>query len=144
MCIRDRYMYDIQDNGTSSIKLTPKEEQAYKVEQAHMLKVREETNKRPRLQGGEPDPNYMPQTFARKVLQALFNGPDTPYRKQLIDDFYKYRTSPKIGQTFAEAQKDLKILREGYSKQSADAATQFGPLDKAEGKGLPPSWRNNN
>lgn len=85
--------------------------------------------------------NYFPQTIDKEVIKELTQNPSSPASAKLKEDFLKYQTD-KVGS--AQAKENLKSLIEGYSKDSLNTAESFGPIDKAEGIGLPESWRDKN
>jgi len=138
-----KYMDEVSDNGSSSIKLTAPEQQAVDVIKKTNTLVRDEQNSRPGMRQGGYNPDYLQQSFDRGALHYITNEPESPKAKQYEKDFLDYRVNKK-GQTPQEAQKDWDIIKKGFSKQFSNAAEQFGPLDKAAGLGIPPSMRSQN
>ena len=144
---------DMQYEGKTDIKLTPRQQEIDKIVQDNLDKSRELTNTYPKLpREVEKIENYLPRVVSHEALNTLLNTtPDNPKRQQLIADFYDYYRSlhaQKSGETreewltrvHEEADKELRNFLGGHSKERIDLAQQFGPIDKARGVGLPRSW----
>ncbi len=88
------------------------------------------------------DPFYMPHVMDSEVINTILNKPSSPEAIQFQKDFIEYRTSR--GQKLEEAIGEWDELKNAFGGVQSNIASQFGPVDKAEGKGLPLSMREKN
>jgi len=92
------------------------------------------------------DPFYFPQIASRHVLRIIKNEIHSPEGQKLAKDYIDHRMN-KLGETVEQAQAHLdKIagaIDEGGMISPADAS-HYGAVRKAEGAGLPKSWREQN
>ena len=142
-----QYMNDIQDNGKSDIVLTPDEKAAVDViqhpETGINPRVRAEANKRPGLHGGKTNFDYIQKGFDRRALDEITQRPESAESKRLEKVFIEDRVK-RLGDSVETAKKDFEAIKKGFSKTESSSAEQFGPLDRASGKGLPPEFRSKN
>ena len=132
------YMYDMQDNGSSTIK---PDATILKIVKDNLAKSLAAKNLS--LNGKQKaDPNYVPNMVSRNVLDKWLNAPHSNEAAKYVKDWYAYYA--KQGKTQVEAKKALEILKAGYTKQESNLASQFGPIDDSAGIGLPRSWREKN
>jgi len=138
-------------NG-EKVTFTPAEEAARKVIRKSLDKVRDiQRAEYPGIRTvGENDPDYVPHVTKFSSVNEVLTNPDSLKSKQLRADLINYQTgklkSDKLDEAGAReiATKNFDTLVKGYNKKDTDIASQFGPLDKAEGIGLPVSWREQN
>ncbi len=142
-----RKMYAARDGAKP---IFSKEEQTIRTEVQKVLKeVRDMQNARPGLrEASEVDPNYIPHITKPSVIELIGKNRDSAEAKQLIKDFVDYQ-SAKLKTKGAknpvdQAEENLETILEGYNKRNPDVASNYGPIDKAEGIGLPESWRETN
>lgn len=94
-------------------------------------------------EAGKDNPDYFSNGIARPVIEELNNNPDSLKSRSLTKDYMDYMT--KIKKMSPEQAKiNLKAVIDGLKSNNIDIASQFGPLDKAAGEGVPRSWRNPN
>lgn len=136
------YMDDVSDSKTPSVTLNDKEQSIVGTIREHLKNIRLEQNSKTNLRTGGIDPNYFPQVVSRSVLDTIINKPESADAQRLIQDFYDYYASQK--KSVKDADDSLKEFRGGYTKRDVNIAEQFGPIDKAEGIGIPQSWREKN
>lgn len=141
-------MYELRDGGSPTFTA---EEAKIRAEVQRMLKqVRDEhrTKTGIKRQPGEDDPNYIPHVVSREVIQTISKNPDSAESIKLRQDFIDYQSKKLAAAGSKDPVKDAEDnynkLVQGYSKKSVDTASQYGPIDKAEGLGLPSSWRETN
>lgn len=142
-------MYQERDGAKPTY--TP-EESSIKAEVRRVLDtVRNEQNSRPVLpKAGPIDSTYIPHITKWSVIQKILKNRATPEAIKLQRDFITYQTNKlrATGMPAPEAAKqaaeNLETVIKGYNKKTVDIASQYGPIDKAEGLGLPPSWREDN
>lgn len=120
----------------SNITLTPRQKEIENTIRQNLLKSVALKNAEPNLRKTIADPNYYPQVPKDEVLNILLNKVGTPEYGKLRKDFYDYHKS--IGTPDPAAK--FKEFRAGYEKQEVSLASQFGPVDKSAGVGIPPSW----
>lgn len=133
-----QYLRDMRDTGKSTITPNAK---ILKIVQDSMADTLTARNALPGLRHTvKGDPYYFPDMPSRQVLDTLLNHPSSPAANKLWDDFHDFYKN-KLGKTQAEEDESVKIFNNGYLKQKVNLADQYGPIDKAEGLGLPPSWR---
>lgn len=146
------HLDNLSDNKPG-LDLTPKEEEVVKDLRAVMLKIREDQNTRAGLREGGVDPDYFPQTISREVINIIKNKPNSleaaNYRKEYLDYVSNKIVEKSKGKTsFEEAGKQAETLYsnllKGFSQENVNLAKSFGPIDKAEGYGIPPSMREQN
>lgn len=131
------YYYDMMDKGSSTIKPDATIQQI--VEDLKKITLYAKIISKG-MKSKLGDPNYLPHIPARDVLDYILNKPFSARAQQLIKDWFDYYTKD-LGLSYKEAEKALKIFKAGYEKQNSDIASQYGPIDKAEGMGIPRSWR---
>jgi hypothetical protein len=135
------YRWDMEEKGASNITLTAKEKEINDIVTDNLQKSLDEKNALPNLRHTPvANPNYLPNIPARKVLDTLLNHPVSPEAKKLVAEWDSYYKND-LGKTQKEADDAFEIFKKGYEKQSSDLASQFGPIDKASGLGIPRSWR---
>lgn len=92
------------------------------------------------------DPFYFPQIASRHVLRIIKNEIHSPEGQRLAKDYIDHRMN-KLGETAEQAQAHLDeiagAIDEGGMISPANAA-KYGAVRKAEGAGLPKSWREQN
>lgn len=133
-----QYLRDMRDSGKSTITPNAK---VLKIVQDSMADTLAARNALPGLRHTvKGDKYYFPDMPARQVLDTLLNHPSSSAANKLWDDFHDFYKN-KLGKTQAEEDEAVKIFNNGYLKQKVNLADQYGPIDKAEGLGLPPSWR---
>jgi len=137
------YLFDLQDYGKSKIALTPKQQAIEKDVRDNLQLSLAEKNKFPTLEKTLSDPEYIPNMPSRKAINIFLNKQGTPEFNQLIKDWYDYYQNIR-GESKVTADEALKVFKAGYSKRGTDIASQFGPIDKSAGIGLPRSWRESN
>jgi hypothetical protein len=94
--------------------------------------------------GTKGAPNYLPHVMSREASNVLAEHPTSAAADKLYKEFMKYRTEVK-GQTAAEAEKHWKTIRDSFNQlEEGNIASRFGAIDKAMGKGLPASMREQN
>lgn len=140
-----QYMDNVADGKPGGIVLTPEEKKIEGIIRENMLKTLAEKNKRPELPSTIASDTYFPQVVSRSTLNTLLNKPNTSEASRLIQDFKEYREKT-LGETPEEAKNALKIFKLGYESSfgGKDIASQFGPIDKSAGVGIPQSWRETN
>lgn len=134
-----KYMLDRSYGNKTSKTLTPEQKAIEKDIRDNLVNSVNLKNAEPGLRKTIPDPEYYPQVPKDSVLQTLLNERNSTEGKKLQKDFLDYQTT-KLGKTLQEAKDNLKTFFEGYNKQEVSLAEQFGPVDKAAGVGIPPSW----
>jgi hypothetical protein len=138
------YLWDMQDSGASKISLSTEENQILKAVRDNMKITLDEKNSFPTLRKTiKGDPNYLPQIPSRKTLDTLLNHSGSPEAKTMWDKWDDYYLNT-LHKTQAEADEAAKIFKGAYLKQKSDLSSQFGPIDKAAGLGLPREWREGN
>lgn len=96
------------------------------------------------------NPDYLAQTIDSKVLETLLQHPESAKAQQLKQDYLTYTENEllKKGTDPAKAkQQALESLQEivaPSSRLKSNTTGFFGPIDKAEGLGIPISWREKN
>jgi hypothetical protein len=139
-------MYDVREG--QKVNFTPKEQKIREQIQNTLQKVADIQETYPTLrQHKERDVTYIPHITDRKIIQTIQKNPLSIDSKKLQKDFIAYQV-PKLkargsNDPVGEAEGNLKKILEGYNQKSPDL-TKFGPIDKAEGVGLPVSWREKN
>jgi len=94
--------------------------------------------------GTKGAPNYLPHVMSREASNVLAEQPTSAAAEKLYKEFMKYRTEVK-GQAAAEAEKHWKTIRDSFNQlEEGNIASRFGAIDKAMGKGLPASMREQN
>lgn len=138
--VRD-YLWDRMDYGKSTVNLSPVEQKVLGIVQTTLNDVGVERNIRPNLHQGPLNPDYIPQRMRSEIAEELSGAkPLEPTRKQEYLDFQTQvkQVSPQDALNRWElVTKAFKEERPGESNRGAS----FGPLDKAEGYGIPRSWR---
>jgi len=148
-----QYMHDIQDTGSSNIKLIGDEVEIHKTIQDALLKprvvqndmglpVKEGTGNNRKFRAGKLNPDYAPQVMSQNVIRLFTKGKEgaiKELRQQFVDWHVNTTklTPQKANQLFDEIRESFLATRKA---QGGNAST-FGPLDKAEGIGIPPEWR---
>jgi len=138
-----QYMYDINDSGKSSITLNP--EQKTFVDEVRRINklVHEEQRRDGPLVGGTrtpiSDPNWIFERIDNKVTDIITQRPTSKEAIDLKRDFVEYRM--KQGYTEAAAMKEMSEM---YARSGKRETPKFNALRKAEGLGVPPSWREKN
>jgi hypothetical protein len=141
------YLYDMKESGSSKLILTDKEKLAAKEIRGYLLEIAKTTESRKGLHQIKINEDYIPEMPDTRVLETIFNKPQSAEAKALIKDFIEYQKShaPRGTKDLdAFAKDNLKNFKAGYDKSNPDIAGSFGPLDKAAGIGLPRSWRERN
>lgn len=137
------YLWDMQDSGSSSIKLTPEEQKIRSYIQDTQNLLKDEKNAvAPNLPSIPFEEHFLPQIPARKVLDTLFNKSGTPEATKLWRDWNDYYTNT-LGLSQAAADRAAKQFSDAYLKQETNLASQFRPIDKGEEFKMPRSWRDN-
>lgn len=128
--------------GVAPKTLTPKQQAILDILRKDNIDVRDMQKTYPGLrQPKGSNEDYNRPVPARSVLDTVMNKPSSPEGIKLIKEFIDYQkaSNPKV-HTDAEAIAELETLKAGFDKASIDIAKQFGPIDKAEGVGIPRSW----
>lgn len=136
-----RYLTDLSLKKTPTVKPKP---ELLKLHNDLMRQIGEERNKREGLHQGELRDNYIPGIVDRNVLRTLNEKPNSAEAKKLIKDFFEYHKTVNGIQDETKIQEMFDTFKSGFAKKNVNIAEQFGPLDKAEGLGLPESWREKN
>ena len=153
-----QYLYDMDDFGESKIKLTAEEADIYNSLVKMYIDVRTEQNSLDipvvetsgRRRAGKFTKNKWFHLTKPSVVKILLETPNSPEALKLKDDFINLKSKMyeelEAENPLGKAQQDFKEIIQAYSQGSefSNRAEQFGPIDKAEGMGLPPSWREDN
>lgn len=141
---------DAKRDGLPLPSLSPPEARAVSLVQAMFRKVGEERNARPGLRTGSLDDNYVWHGMSQDAKETLINAPNSPKAEQYRRDFIDYVSgvAAKRGESdpVAIATQRWDELKSAFRNTSAgtDISSSFGPLDKAQGYGLPESMRDQN
>jgi len=144
----DQYLNDTFDTkGHSFIILTPKEQAAVdKIRNAGLLYLVDNgiirggpgVREGALVRGQKIDPWYITTKTDKKVRKTVKNKEEG--HKQLEADWEAWYMG-KLGMTNDEAKNFMQEYLAATGPASANDAAKFGALTKAEGVGLPPSWR---
>lgn len=141
-----KYMIDMSENGMSDIKLSPNLQRVANGMHRLLGLSRTIQNKIGIPVDGREGLHkkfYYPQTVKSAVLNELTQKPESVYSKQLKRDFVRYQTE-KTGNEGLANKRLKEFLDSLQSGEETNRASQFGPVDKAEGFGIPESWRESN
>lgn len=138
----------MQDGEGEPFALTPTQQAINEVVNKNLkasLDLRESFKKEGDIdglaRGTAGKPHYLPHVMARDVATTLAEQPTSAKATALLRDFIAYRQE-KAGQTEAEARADWKTIRNSFNMvEEGNIASRFGAIDKALGKGLPKSMR---
>jgi hypothetical protein len=140
-----REYYSALSDGTEVPKLTPNQESVRQTVEEYMQGVRTQQMSREGLRQVEGfTPDYFPDMVAPTVIRQVTQHPDDPETQQLIQDWLNNSIKKGQAKDVEEATKLYDEFIKGFNKKDVDLASQFGPIDKAAGIGLPRSWRNMN
>jgi len=137
-----QYMNDMNDLGKSSIKLTPEQTKFTQAIRDKLIHMHEEQRRDGPLVSGTrsplDDPNYIFQRMSHAVVKELTQSPTSTKAGKLRLEFIEWRK--KEGVSEAEAKAELNAM---FPRQIGGEGMLpfFGAVRKAEGKGIPPSWR---
>jgi hypothetical protein len=138
------YLYK-KNYGIDVSDLTPPRDELLSTHQELTKLVRYESNKRQHIKhkNDSYNENYIPEMVDPNVLKVLKDSPNSPAAKQYEKDFIEHykKFDKDKSRTPEEA---WKTFLDGFSKNDINIAKQYGPLDKAEGVGLPYSMINKN
>lgn len=141
-----KYMHDVQDTGTSGIRLSTEEQQIMQEVKDNLQLSDAEKRKFPGL-ATKPSINLdnLPNIISRSALKTLLGKAGTPEHAKLISDWYDYYTNV-LHLSRAEADKALTDLKRSFKSTefTGNIAKQFSFIDKASNIGLPRSWREDN
>lgn len=135
----ENYLQEQQDTGgKSKIALTSDEQQLLG---EYKKLITSDTYLKSGIRDISKDPNYYPQKLTPDVVDILLNHPGSDQANKLKQDFLDYQMKGK-DMTMEKAQARFRDLVQSYkSPEQVNRASQFGPLDKPEGYGIPLSWR---
>lgn len=141
----------MMDKGVEPFALTPTQQKINQVVSDSLkqsLDLRESFKDEGDIEGlargTKGAPNYLPHVMSREASNVLAEQPTSTAAEKLYKEFMKYRTEVK-GQTAAEAEKHWKTIRDSFNQlEEGNIASRFGAIDKAMGKGLPASMREQN
>jgi hypothetical protein len=143
-------MYDTRD-GKQGIVFSAEEQKVRTEVQRILKKVRDEQRKRQiNDRNLEDDPNYIPHTSDYQVIKSILENPNSIESKRLKNEFIEYQKAKLMArkltseEALKQATTNLDTMLKGYGSKDIKIASQFGPIDKAEGLGLPNSWREKN
>lgn len=135
------YLYDIEDHGTSSINLTPRQKEIRKVIKDNLTLSEAERAKFAGL--GTATVKTLPHIPSRSALDTFLNRQGSAKYDQLIRDWYDYHQNVK-GLSRPEADQALRLLARQFRGQEKNLAKSFGFADRVAKTGLPRSWRETN
>jgi hypothetical protein len=153
----NKYLDDIQDFGKSDITLNADEQKMFNSIKEFYRKVADDqvakgipvvdAQGHPRVRGF--DPNYHAQVIDNETINTIINRPETFEAVKLKNDYIKYQLekAKQRGDVLTEdqAKQRLNEVLESFSGDTGvSTASQYGPIDKTEGFGIPPSWREKN
>lgn len=141
----------MQDGDGEPFALTPTQQAINEVISKNLkasLDLRESFKKEGDIdglaRGTAGKPHYLPHVMARDVATTLAEQPTSAKAAELLRDFIAYRQE-KAGQTEEQARADWKTIRNSFNMvEEGNIASRFGAIDKALGKGLPKSMREQN
>lgn len=138
------YMDAMDRSVASPVTLTPEEVNIMeKYVKPYFKHVRDEQNSRPGMREGGYNEWYVPRTLSREVLKT-FEGTDTAAKSKLRDEFIKYQVDEN-GLDPDKAKEEFNAVMGGFAKRGdIKLASNYGPLDKLEGLGIPDSWAEKN
>jgi hypothetical protein len=142
---------DFNKTAPEVSSFTPEEQEVYKTLRQLLVKsANDQIARGIPVEGAEGkrrqrgiDPFYMPHVMDSEVINTILNSPASPESLRYKKDFVDYRTKVK-GQKLEEALTEWDDLIAAFGGTQSNIASQFGPVDKAEGKGLPLSMRETN
>lgn len=142
----NRYLEDMRDNGDSFLILTDKEQQAVKQIREGLLYLADNgivrggpgVNDAGQYRNLETDPNYIPHTIDEDVRKIAKAGGAAA--EQLYKDWEAWYVR-KLGLSAEEAATLRNNYLEAIMSSDPRDSMRFNAITKAEGVGLPPSWR---
>lgn len=138
-----REWFDNAQDKKPNIQLTENETKIRDAIKESLRQVRVDQNTRKYLRKGGFNPDYLPQTPDSSIINELQENPNSDKSKTYKQQFLDYQIKSE-GQTKEEAADNLKTFLDGFTKEKINLAEQFGPIDRAEGLGIPPEWREKN
>lgn len=149
------HLNELNDTGKSNIKLTQYEQEALDIIRESLRDPRQVQNDLglPVKQGqgsnqvyraGNFNPNYAPNKPNKVYIQKFLEGLDDAEYKAEADKFANWHV--QRGLSRQQALNDFDALYKSVRSTTQSESTvvgSFGPLDKAEGIGLPPYMRDN-
>lgn len=143
-----------ESDGVQGVTYTAEEKPIADIAKNVVKQLRNEVAARQGLpQNPNPTPNYFPSLPKLANIRQIKKNRNSQKSRDLIDDFLNWHTA-RVTLTPAQqakgitarqiANERLETLLEGYSKQNLDLAKHYAEIDKVEGLGLPPSWREDN
>jgi hypothetical protein len=146
------YLDQKQDGKVPTKKLSGEEENTLKAVRDILKQTRIDQNSREGLRKGKFNEDYLPMVPDRKVIDTLQQNPESPEALKLKGDFEKYQREKMLQKNPEASVEDInkqvasnwENFINGWTKQTVDIASQFGPIDKPEGYGIPESWREKN
>lgn len=142
----ERYLYDMDDIGDSSVVLTPKEQAAAdKMRDTYQYLREEQLIDGPLINGREAmiNPDKVPHLMDRTAYNILHNQrPGMEQYDQLYNDWIA-RQMRKLNITAEEADANFKEFMTAGSLMDASnpSGAEYAAVRQAEGIGLPESWR---
>ena len=142
----ERYLYDMDDIGDSSVVLTPKEQAAAdKMRDTYQYLREEQLIDGPLINGREAmiNPDKVPHLMDRTAYNILHNQrPGMEQYDQLYNDWIA-RQMRKLNITAEEADANFKEFMTTGSLMDASnpSGAEYAAVRQAEGIGLPESWR---
>lgn len=143
----DKYFMDMKKKGSSNVKLSESATKLVTQVRELLREVRVEQNTKgipvedvEGFRQGEINDNYYPETVASPVVNELLTRPYSEKSRVLKEDFIKFHEA-KLGSRVRAEKRLQELLDSVKSTDVSNKASQFGPIDKAEGWGVPDSWR---
>lgn len=151
----NEYMQDIDDTGSSPIKLSSEEFKLEKEIRTFLRDIRDYQNKETSIKVVTPskkirtagfNPDYFPDVIAPAVIDEWTSRPNSVESKRYKQDWIQHAEAvdPKLASLGKSGLKESEELLRNYIAALGNdktAAIEFGALRKAEGIGLPKELR---
>lgn len=147
----DQYLMDFKRKGSSNVNLPPNLKLLAKDIWKGLTEVRQDQNKLGipvegqdgELREGRINKYHYPEGVAVSVINKLVSEPGSKGAKQLRKDFLDFQTevTGSAGKAQIRFNEFIDAIK---SPEESNKAAHFGPIDKAEGWGIPDSWREKN
>ncbi len=133
--------FDSKDK--TSIKLSENQIKIRDEVRRTIKQVYTDRNTKKLIPKGPFNPDDLPQTPSRDVINTLQENPDSSASEKLKQQFIDYQTKVE-NVSDSEAADNLKLFLAGFSKEKINIAEQFGPIDRLDKIGIPLEWREKN
>ena len=137
-----------QEDEGARVTYTPKEQEIKNLVEST---IRSTVQKAKDMGVGIEDPSLrVPSVPKFSIIKEVLHNGDSPKARKLKQQFLDYHQNRLMAggtdKGIAEkvAKNNLTKFLEGYTKDTVDTASKYGPLDKETELGLPPSWREDN